>query len=561
MKSLLKNILLVSWSPLLLVSFSLSAQQKNEEVTIIAPYIPSVGDAAKITFRPEISPGEEEKPSFEYNYLSKKLDSRLELDPIEPLKYSQGGQETLYRNFAKAGLGNYGTPYLDFLAGSLQSEKHLFGVRLKHLSSQGKIRDYPTSAYSNNLISVFGKMFTSTHSLSAKIAYNRDVNHFYGFKPDSLWDIYYDEDDLKQRFQHVQGSLEIGSNYRDEYRLNHRFNAEFHYYSDYYETRESEVSFTAVFNKKLRSTGRDFTHSAGIEVGVEFFNYTDTTRTSNPVYFPLYPVYRLSFGPYRFEAGIRFNLLTGNNAGGEAPGVDVFPVLKAEVVVLENQVKAFAEISGEHTTNSFRDLTGFNPFMISTPELVDTDEQIRVGGGITGNFSGVNFTADAFYSYFNDMPLFVNDTTWGLRNRFDVIYDNMNLLKLSASLGYVKISGLTARLRAAYYLYTPKNEEKAWHLSNFEAGFDAGYTFKEKYTVKVSVLSLGSKYAKTWEEGAVVASKIKGALDLGAGFDYRINRMVLAYVDVNNILNQHYQRWYGYPVQGILVMAGVKISF
>jgi hypothetical protein len=34
-----------------------------------------------------------------------------------------------------------------------------------------------------------------------------------------------------------------------------------------------------------------------------------------------------------------------------------------------------------------------------------------------------------------------------------------------------------------------------------------------------------------------------------------------ACVDVNNILNQHYQRWYGYPVQGILAMAGVKLSF
>jgi hypothetical protein len=294
---------------------------------------------------------------------------------------------------------------------------------------------------------------------------------------------------------------------------------------------------------------------------VDFFTYTDTTRSSNPVYFPINPVYRLSFGPYNFEAGIRFELLTGNDADGEAPGIDVFPVLKAEVVVIENQVKAFAEISGGHTTNTFRYLTGMNPFMTSTPRLIDTDEQIRVGGGITGNFSGLNFTADAFYSYFSDMPLFVNDTTWGLRNRFDVIYDNMNRLKVSASLGYVKISGLSARLRAAYFLYTPKDEEKAWHLPNFEAGFDAGYTFKEKYTVRASALALGARYAKTWEEGAVVASKIKGAFDLGAGFEYRINRMVSAYVDVNNILNQHYQRWYGYPVQGILVMAGAKLSF
>ena len=155
----------------------------------------------------------------------------------------------------------------------------------------------------------------------------------------------------------------------------------------------------------------------------------------------------------------------------------------------------------------------------------------------------------------------MTDTTLELKNKFNVIYDNINLLQVKASLGYIRIKDLDMRLFAAYYHYIPKDEDKAWHMPNFEMGLDAGYTFKEKYTVKASILALGSKYAKTWQEAVVVPQKIKGAFDLGAGFEYRINRMVSAYADVNNILNQHYQRWYEYPVQGILVMAGAKLSF
>jgi outer membrane cobalamin receptor len=114
---------------------------------------------------------------------------------------------------------------------------------------------------------------------------------------------------------------------------------------------------------------------------------------------------------------------------------------------------------------------------------------------------------------------------------------------------------------AAYYQYIPKNEEKAWQMPNFEIGMDAAYTLQEKYTLRLSLLALGSKYARTIEGSQVVPAKMSGAFDLGAGFEYQINKMISAYVDANNLLNQHYQRWYQYPVQGILVMAGVKLSF
>jgi len=102
---------------------------------------------------------------------------------------------------------------------------------------------------------------------------------------------------------------------------------------------------------------------------------------------------------------------------------------------------------------------------------------------------------------------------------------------------------------------------KAWQMPNFEIGLDAGYTFLEKYTVRASLLALGTKYARLIEAGEVVPDTISGAFDLGIGFDYQINKMIAAYIDGSNLLNQHYQRWYNYPVQGIQVMAGIKLTF
>ena len=549
-------------SCLILFNLHLYGQGKNEEVTIIAPYIPSIDEATKIPFRPEITPAEQgTPPEFKYEYVTKRLETRMELDPVEPLKYNEQKQDQFYRNYAKVGFGNYTTPYLDFMASSLQSEKYQFGARIKRLSSQGKIKDYPPSAYSHTLVSGFGSVFSKTHTLSADMGYNRDVVHFYGFVPDSFPDIEYTKDDLKQRFQHIHGTIEYSSNYKETYKLNHLFRLGIHYFSDYYDTRESQVSFITKLNKAFKTSRKDFEHSFALDLGLDYLNYRDSISTSGPLFFLIQPVYWFEFAQYRFEVGLNINIAAGNSPVQSTVGLDVFPILKAEVVIVEDKIKAFAEISGNRTINSFRSLTDINPFIISTPHVIYTDEQIKIGGGITGNAGGMNFLAEASYSYLKDMPLFVTDTSLVLLNKFDVIYENMNLLKIRASLGYVRINQFSARLLAAYYHYIPKYEEKAWQMPNFEIGLDGGYTLQEKYTFRLSLLALGSKYAITFDEGQVVPLKINGAFDLGLGFEYQVNRMISAYVDANNLLNQHYQRWYEYPVQGILVMAGIKLSF
>ena len=363
------------------------------------------------------------------------------------------------------------------MASSLRSEKYQLGVRLKHHSSQGKIKDYPPSAYSHNLVSVFGKTFSKNHTLSAEIGYKRDVVHFYGFAPDSFPDVSYSKEDIRQRFQQLEGSLEYSSNYREKYMLNHLFSFGFHSISDLYGTTETQVSFMAGLDKAFKTGSDDFNHTFALDIGLDYLGYRDSISSSQNIFVLFKPVYRFSFAQYRFEVGLNINSASKSSENQSTGGFGVFPILKAEVVIIEDKLKAYAEASGHREINSFRDLAGMNPFIISTPQVYYTDERIKIGGGITGNAGRMNFQADAFYSYLVDMPLFVTDTSLALPNKFDVIYDNMNLLKIRASLGFVQVNQFSARLMAAYYHYIPKNEVKAWQMPNYEVGLDAGYTF------------------------------------------------------------------------------------
>ena len=53
----------------------------------------------------------------------------------------------------------------------------------------------------------------------------------------------------------------------------------------------------------------------------------------------------------------------------------------------------------------------------------------------------------------------------------------------------------------------------------------------------------------------------KGGTDLSAGMEFKVNKMFSAWLDVNNLLNNKYERWHNYPVNGLSVVGGVKLNF
>jgi hypothetical protein len=50
-------------------------------------------------------------------------------------------------------------------------------------------------------------------------------------------------------------------------------------------------------------------------------------------------------------------------------------------------------------------------------------------------------------------------------------------------------------------------------------------------------------------------------IDLNLGLEYRYNKRISAFVQLNNLASQRYMRWYNYPVQIFQVMGGVTARF
>jgi hypothetical protein len=103
-----------------------------------------------------------------------------------------------------------------------------------------------------------------------------------------------------------------------------------------------------------------------------------------------------------------------------------------------------------------------------------------------------------------------------------------------------------------------KDNQKPWGAIPFEFTNSARWQATNKFLIK--------SYFKFFTGAPFVLkhnvdkSITKGA-DLSIGSEYSINKKFSAWIDINNILNNKYERWNNYQVYGINIIGGLIIKF
>ena len=540
----------------------------TEEVTVVAPYEPSVSDAFKINVSPKIPDENMEKPEFDYNIKPKTIQSPVSLEPIKPAKIMGESVTKLYKNYVKAGFGNYWTPYLEMYANTLRSKKNAFGVYVKYLSSSGNIDGYGFPGSSSTGVSAYGKKFMNKHTLTASTWYKRSGVHYYGYKTETL-SVKPSKKDIKQSYNLFGMDVAFESNYTKDNKFNHYIDFKYYYFYDRFESNENNILFTAGLNKNTSFFNFSDHEKLGFDAKVDYYFNKDTLQKNNAGIFKLEPFYDLAFSQYSFKIGFNIEVESGS-----VTYLHFYPVVRIEVKVVKDFLVTYAGVYGEMHKNSFKSLSDENPFIISTIEKRFTNDVFSQYGGIKGhltkyfdyNLSFVNTTVE-------NMPFFVNDTTSalgeGLNNQFTLVHDRVKYSRVIAEFGFHYKNKFNAMLRGKYNNYFLDNEDKPWHKPTLEIMLSADYSLQEKILIKADLFTFNKMYARTFEtktSGTTttvteVPVEIGGKVDLNLGVEYRYSKVLSGFINFNNILGQRYFNWYNYPSYKFNVLLGVTYSF
>jgi len=542
MKNSLKKIFFLL--PLCFLFLLSNAQDttRRQTIEITSSYKPSLLNNVKINlYASPISP-DTSHPRLVYFIPPQNLFYPYQPIALKPLALQADTSLQLGgRNQLKAGFGNYTTPYISG-AFSFGDGKHNLGnIYGDYISSRGKIVNQD---FSEMQLKGTGSVFSAKNETYAGVGFAQHEYYQYGYDH-TLYT--FNKADIMRSYQDLFASVGYRNIKSNDLGINYDPHLEVHEFSRESEAHETTLIFDLPAEKKFSDAV-----SFKIAASGNFDNYqlknASSSITNN--LFQLAPEFTYTSSQFTFHGGIS---PTWNNGV-----LAVLPNIYAEVQLPQNILMIQAGWIGRYIPNSFRTLSGENPYM-QDPVFMNNTKEIQYYGGIKATVGKhFNFNAKAAFISYSNMPLFINDTLAG--NTFYISNESkMNDVQIHGDLNFISQDKftVTGALDMNSYIGLHDNA-KAWGLYPLKLTGSFRWNAFDQLILKgdLSAFSGGKALLK---DGVV--KNMNGGTDLSVGAEFKLNKQFSVWLDMDNLLNSKYEIWNNYPVYGFQVIGGILVHF
>ena len=557
----IKNIALVA---ALLLSFSAFAQH-NEEVTIEGTYRPKVNKVDKIVLQPETPEQKFEMPSTETHLMD--IDRRFPLDLEKLSAQSYSGKNARMpeatKNFLLAGFGTRISPVFLYKHNSNLTKNLGLGVGIKHYSTWLDLKEYAPSSFMNNALEI--GLTSSKYKnvqLGGNVYYKNDMVHY--------------REGAKQVYNTIGGHFGVVPTTTRTGEVSHELGLDYHYTFDNTYAGEHFVGAEYGLGYTQNCWG-DKAHpqKIGLDLGFQWEHFASNHEVLLLPVINQWSLYLIKVNPF-FEMGDEFYKL---HLGVRLDGVNrvqnkdqflaVRPDVSGSLYVLNKKLEFYAGMNGGRKLTTYSDLITENPFVGNEFAVLAQNVKLGFDGGVRTNIGEVvDLHLGVRYRHTDNDPFFVS--TRDQAYLYDVVYDETQLTSVLADLRVKLRGGLSTDLGFVYNNYQMTNEDCPWYRPKMEGKLKLTYDVNDKLAFNTTFLYQGGRYAKDWNNGPYWMSKyppqydvvkLKDVYDLSLGADYCFNDQLSLFAKLDNVLNQKYQLYYGYPVEGIQFFAGLKMRF
>lgn len=556
------------------VSFPLAAQNN---ITIDANANRTVEPAYRRTTSPKIVDTVFSTPSTQYPLLSIKYEPTFEISRIEPAKINLTPKlPQLYNGYVRLGIGSILMPLADVYYDNGRSRRFNWGVHANHLSSFGKMRDVGPANFDNTKLRGFVGVNERKYSWNASAFYQSQGFHYYGYP-----NLNAPKDSIRQRFNSFGLNGGYDSHAHDSLGFNWRVNLTYRHFNDRkpkedsisdWHARENFFAITAgadyKWGKEIYALDVDIMYN-GYKYGSQFdtlYTPTNTGLVNNNTVIRLKPSIATYSKDKKLKALIGLDLTASL---GSRSKVYIYPNAEVKYSLFNDILIPYAGITGGLKQTTFSSLAETNQFVLSGVNLRNEHKALDGYVGIKGTLSKrIGFNASIHFAHFKDKALFVTDTLLSNGTRFKTIYDTMNITTIEGSIYYQLKEKVKLDLIGRYFSYNARNNIYAWNLPQLEIILRGSYNLYDKFILTADVNLFGGRYAQVYapgkdvfEENNQYAIKLGFVADANVSLEYRYNKRISAFLNLNNIAAQRYKRWYNYPTQGFQVMGGVTFRF
>ncbi len=514
---------------------------KEQVIKVKSSFKPVLRNASKLVYYGTPPLVDSTRPTLTYTIPAQNLFFQLQPTPIKPLALpNQANEGWSNSNYVKLGYGNFSTPYLQAGLSFGNIKTAAIGIYANYISSKGTIKNQENA---NLGLAIQGSKTTPKGiEIAGKVGYNQDQYRLYGYDH-NLYN--YTKNQVKQNFSTTNLTLGFKNVQPTEYGLNYNPKLTANLFTDNKKANEINAILDVPVQKNIGD-------NVGIQIGaaVDYTHYTNPSTSINNTIVYIKPALLLQSNTIKF-------------VGGAIPSWEnskfaLLPNLTADIKLKASQYSLQLGWLGYFNKGSYQRWAAINPYIAQPTTLYNTkvDEKFAGIKGTSGNH--IVYSIKASYFSYNNMPLFVNDTTDG--KTFIVTKEtSLNAIQIHAEVGVIEkeIFHLTAGVNINNYLNL-QNNAKAFGLLPIEATAALQWQlFKGLWLKADAFVWDGAKFKTKTNQ----ITKLNFVTDVNAGLEFKVTKQIAVWANGNNLLNARYQRWRNYDTYGTNFLVGFRYNF
>lgn len=494
---------------------------------------------------------EQRKMTFEFD--DRKLtvgDPKITPSVLVPTA-GQADNTPAFGNYVRLGAGNYSSFLGEGYFGLNTLSNLALEGSVRHLSSGIGPVDGKNSAQADTKVKLTGKYLTDAFKLQADLGYDRNAYNFYGYSREYAAQSTFNPDLIKQQLNTV--SLRLGiENTKSESAID-------------YSLRTGITNLRDRFNASEFDWGTNVNSSLGISDNIVALLSADayvTQRSDGSIVdnrnvFRVKPTFKYTSPLLTVTAGINVANQTDKRSG--INDTRAFPVLNIDLVPVST-IHFFAGVDGDINRNTLRTFLSENKWLAPQVLLVNTVKSLDIYGGSKGDLGGgFGYEGKVSFARYRNFATFNNSLPDS--SKFFVLYDGgvSRVLTISAQLGYNLKDRFRSSLKGEFFSYGLDRLEAAWGRPRIAANWTNSYTLNKKLFVTADLYYYEGIQNKNYASGQTFT--LKPIYDANLKIDYFLGEQISAFVSINNIIGQNYQRYLYYQSMGLNFLGGISYSF
>jgi hypothetical protein len=386
-----------------------------------------------------------------------------------------------------------------------------------------------------------GSFHKHEHSFNCNLNLWRNVYHYYGYDH-SLYE--FKEPEVMQMFNGFDVKVVAKNDFKNKWKIDYQPSLTFSHFADAYSTLERNLILDAPFSRRLDS---NCTMGAGVNGNFVFYSAHTYEYNNNLVRISAFTDYTRN--RFLFHAGV-YPTFTLEN-------VYLMPACSISFSIPKIQSRISLGFESNIRQNTFKQLANYNPYLFTSYPITPTkvsEVYALLQSEIEHHYL---FTARFSWKQMNNLPEFLND--FADQKQFYLVNDTLvRALTFNTSMHYQVANSFSLGGSFTYNYFYRHAYDKVWHEPALSFLVDMKYHPLKKLWMTAYMNLLAKNYARNALHETI---QLDPVFDMGIGAEYALRSRFSLFLNVNNLLNNKYERWYKYEVYGFNIFGGIRLKF